>query len=283
MLKIKHSQENSFLATWLPLSLTFIVFAVLSIFIYFQIHFLNQFTLTDIVPKIRLSDVVIGLTIYLKTSVDFAIFIGNLMASYPGWRNRIAIEIGTALGNALGTIIILTIWDFFREVEWLLAIMIFIAALVLFKLAEEGLEHTQEKINTLPRILQLLTIKLEVILSKINRATGIFMKYLIPNISMKANKNLTWIGLFLVAFTIPFILGLDDFAGYVPVFNLVNVFGFSIGVLAGHLILNVCLFVSPSRTIKVVKNPIVSLFGSIAFVGLGIWGLWEVAKIFIIR
>ena len=52
-----------------------------------------------------------------------------------------AIEIGTALGNGLGTIIVLIIWTFFKEVEWLLAIMILLAALVLFELAFASLEH----------------------------------------------------------------------------------------------------------------------------------------------
>ena len=40
-------------------------------------------------------------------------------------------------------------------------------------------------------------------------------------------------------------LGLDDFAGYVPLFNVVNVFGFAIGVFSGHMVLNAFLYVSP--------------------------------------
>jgi hypothetical protein len=86
-------------------------------------------------------------------------------------------------------------------------------------------------------------------------------------------------GLFIASFTIPFILGLDDFAGYVPLFSIVNVFGFSIGVFLGHMILNMALFIAPAKTIKAVKNPIISLAGSVVFVGLGLWGLFEVAKL----
>jgi hypothetical protein len=59
----------------------------------------------------------------------------------------------------------------------------------------------------------------------------------------------------------------------------VNVFGFAVGVFFGHTILNIFLFLSPQRTIKIVKNPIISFFGSIAFVGLGLWGLFEAAKL----
>jgi len=100
---------------------------------------------------------------------------------------------------------------------------------------------------------------------------------------MKPGVSKTWSGLFLSSLTIPFILGLDDFAGYVPIFNIVNVFGFSIGVLFGHMVLNIFLFISPQRTIKVVKNPLVSFFGSIAFILLGLWGLYEIIRILFIH
>jgi len=45
------------------------------------------------------------------------------------------------------------------------------------------------------------------------------------------------------SFTVPFILGLDDFAGYVPLFDLINVFGFAIGVFSGHMFLNIMLYI----------------------------------------
>jgi hypothetical protein len=101
---------------------------------------------------------------------------------------------------------------------------------------------------------------------------------------MKAdNKKLSLWGLFLFSFSIPFILGLDDFAGYVPLFNIVNVLGFGIGVFAGHMILNIFLFLSPSRTIALVKNAYISFAGSVAFVLLAVWGLFEVIKILFVH
>ena len=96
---------------------------------------------------------------------------------------------------------------------------------------------------------------------------------------MKPKANMAIWGLLASSFTIPFILGLDDFAGYVPVFDIVNVFGFSIGVIVGHMILNIFLFISPKNTIKAVKNPVVSILGSVAFVALALWGFYEVYKI----
>jgi hypothetical protein len=221
----------------------------------------------------------VGLTIYLKTSVDFALLIGNLMANYQGVRNRIAIEIGTAFGNALGTIIVLFIWNFFRDIEWLLAIMITVAAFVLFRLAQDGLEHAKEAHLKLNPAVQGAIDGYEKYLTGLNKSLDPVLRRIVPHASMKPIKNLSVWGLFIAAFTIPFILGLDDFAGYVPLFSIVNVFGFSIGVFLGHMILNMALFVNPQSTIKVVKNAYISLVGSIVFVGLGIWGLFEVVKL----
>jgi hypothetical protein len=272
-------KNNPLIEQGIPLSLTVISFLFFCSIIYIVIILLNKVNNVDILTKIYFGDVLVGITIYLKTSVDFAIFIGNLMSSYPGWKNRIAIEIGTAGGNALGTIIILIIWNFFRSVEWLLALMILLAAIVLFKLAQDGLEHTGEKGRNLPAVLQSSERIIELLLHTINNITRPILNRILPQISMKPGISKTWTGLFISSLSVPFILGLDDFAGYVPIFNIVNVLGFSVGVLLGHMILNIFLFISPDRTIKVVKNPLVSFFGSIAFILLGVWGLYEVVRI----
>lgn len=269
----------------LPIILTFVIFVFLCLLIYLEIKTLNNIqpacrkNSECISTEVFLSDILIGVTIYLKTSVDFAIFIGNLMKNYNSWKDRIGIEIGTAVGNALGTIIVLAIWSFFKEITWLLAIMIFVAALVLLKLAQEGLEHVKESNTHSSDFSYLIAQKIEKILNAINSRTDVLLSKIIPNLSMKPKLGLSFLGLFFVSFTVPFILGLDDFAGYVPVFNIVNVFGFSIGVLLGHMILNLCLFMSPKTTISVVKNNYVSLLGSIAFVLLSFWGLYEVFRL----
>lgn len=261
------NSERVFLYQFVPVVLTVIIFLFLAAVLYFEILFLNKFTGNDIILRLLFADILIGMTIYLKTSVDFAIFIGNLMVSYSGWKNRVMIEIGTAFGNAFGTMIILAIWNFFRHIEFLLALMIFIASLVLLKLAEEGLDNNADFLKKF--------------LTPINKVSTVFLGKIIPNLTMKPKKNLTFWGLFGLSFTIPFVLGLDDFAGYVPLFSIVNVFGFAVGVFAGHMILNMALFISPKKTVAVVKNPTISVLGSLAFVGLAIWGFWEVFKILI--
>lgn len=272
--------DSVFIRQLLPILLTFVIFLFLSFLTYTVIIFLNIYIgRTDIFTKLRWEDILVGMTIYLKTSVDFGILIGNLMTSYNHWKDRIAIEIGTALGNGLGTILVLIVWDIFRNVKWLLIVMIAIASIVLFKLAEEGLEHVKEKHKDLPKSLVSFTRLFELTLKRINKTFSPLFKFLIPNLSMKPPTGLTFFGLFMFSFTVPFILGLDDFAGYIPLFDIVKVFGFAIGVYAGHMILNIALFVSPKKTVAVVKNPIISLVGSIAFVGIAIWGLLEVFKL----
>lgn len=76
-------EDGLFLSQALPIGLTFVICAILSALLYIEIRLLNKFTATDILLQVRWADVAVGLTIYLKTSVDFAIFIGNLMAAYP--------------------------------------------------------------------------------------------------------------------------------------------------------------------------------------------------------
>lgn len=274
--------RNTLLNQYIPLLITFVVFGILAGLLIVLTMVLNIVTpsctqmAACISGSIHFTDVLVGITIYLKTSVDFAIFIGNLMHAYPTWRGRIAIEIGTAVGNALGTALVLILWDVFKEIKILLAAMILLATLVLLKLAQDGLEHTHAKGYALPRWFYFSARRLEQILSKINGFIAPFLSRIMPNISMKAKPNKGFFGLFALSFSIPFILGLDDFAGYVPVFNIVNVLGFSIGVLLGHMILNILLFISPQHTINAVKNPVISYLGSVAFIMLALWGMYEV-------
>ncbi len=266
--------------------LAIIIFVVLSIVYFWQINLLNYigvFTKSEnILTQIKIQDVLIGSGIYLKTAVDFAILIGLLMLKYPGFKNRIAIENGTALGNALGTMAVLTLWFFFKEIKWLLAIMVFLAALVLFELAKGGIEHIEEAQHEgqkVPKWVKASAKVIDIFLTKIMTVISPVLSKILPSLKFDETKKLTFWGLISTSFTIPFILGLDDFAGYVPLFNVVNVFGFGVGVFLGHMILNVLLFINPNLTIKLVKNPIVSLLGTVAFIGLALFGLYEVYNI----
>ncbi|HTL39826.1 MAG TPA: hypothetical protein VL306_03380 [Methylomirabilota bacterium] len=273
-------KESFWLTQILPLALTGVIFAGLSLVLFIMVKLTNHFVPgSDILINWHVSDILFGMLVYLKTSVDFAIFIGNLIRNNPGYKSRIAVEMSTALANALGTILILVLWTFFKELDWLLGIMVFIASLALARMAQDGLEHARKESVKLSGLHHFVTIT-EIILSKINQVFGPVLNRIIPKTSLSNIPKLSFWSLFAFAFTVPFILGLDNFAGYVPLFSVVKVFGFSIGVFLGHMILNILLYLSPSKTIKVVVNPIISLMGSLVFVGLAVYGFVESIKIF---
>lgn len=265
----------------IPLFLTLITFLFLWVILYIVLRILNLITHEDIILQLRKRDILVGLTIYLKTSVDFGIFIGNLMKNNPGWKKRIAIELGTALGNALGTLVVLFIWNFFRSVPLLMGIMIVLASLVLLKMAQESLYEFSLVKNGFFSFSQPFFSVITSILSYINTFFNPLLRKIVPHVGFTTITSLSWKNLLFFSFTIPFILGLDDFAGYIPLFSIINVYGFALGVFLGHMILNVSLFVSPSRTVKIVSNPFILLLGGTAFIGIALWGFYEAIRLFI--
>lgn len=263
---------------FIPLMLTFTTAVALCGVLYLFLTFLNILPLKQHIHlEFRPVDILVGMTIYLKTSIDFALFIGNTMRTNPGWKKRIAIEAGTALGNAVGTFVVLTIWFFFKEAPLLMLIMIFLAALVLLRMAEQGFSEFLRK-RQFKSAKKLVTVMTRV-LHVINQIPAPVMSRILPSKGMTKTKSLPFLSLLLVSFTVPFLLGLDDFAGYIPLFTIVNVFNFCIGVFLAHMLLNTALFASPDRTTKLVSHPLIILFGSTAFLGIGIWGFWEAIRI----
>lgn len=269
------------LSQLVPLVLTGIVMAVFIALLHAALLVFNAVPFSEpIAMQFRWIDVVIGATIYLKTSIDFAIFIGRLMAANPGWRNRVAIEIGTAAGNAFGTILVIGMWVLLKHVDILLALMVFIASLVLFELAHGSLEHFTSW-GSATGMKKNIFWGLHFMLDTIKKRIDPILSRVMPDLGekMKGKSALDWKHLLTFSASVPFILGLDDFAGYVPLFTVVNVYGFAIGVIASHTILNIALFLSPQKTIIAVKNEIVSFLGALAFIGLGIYGLVETVRI----
>lgn len=262
----------------LPVVLSVVTCLVLVGLLWIEILAINQFSSEPIVVHIGMLDVLIGMSIYLKTSVDFAIVIGRMMDKNPGLKGRVGIEIGTALGNAAGTMAILLLWAFAKNISWLLAIMIVLAALVLLRLAQDSLEDV-DRLAGIHRGLHGFAKRFDALLVGVNKVFDPVLSRLVPSRALNIKTATTITALLATAFTIPFILGLDDFAGYVPLFNVVNVFGFAVGVFVGHALLNICLFAAPSTTVRVVKNPLIAFGGSLVFVGLAIWGVYEALKL----
>src|SRR5579884_1100022 len=105
--------HNNYLTKQLaPISLTIITFLLLSAILLVYVRLLNLLPMNNIYAFANLKDVVIGVFIYVKTAIDFALFTANLMVNNKGFKNQIAIELGTQAGNGIGTLLILTIWYF---------------------------------------------------------------------------------------------------------------------------------------------------------------------------
>lgn len=264
---------------FVPILLTILTFLILSTCLYGLLLILNSLPLKEkILLDFRKRDVLIGMAIYLKTAIDFAIFIGNLMHTNPGWKKRIAIELGTAVGNAFGTFAVLIVWIIFKEVPILMMIMIFLASVVLLRMAQESLEEFLKERKSFIDI-RMPVYLLQDQLNFVNKLFRPILKFVVPHLNLTRTKKLSFTNLAVFSFTIPFILGLDDFAGYIPLFDVVNLFGFALGVMLGHMILNIGLFVWPSKTVQIVRHPFVLIIGGVAFIGLALWGFYEVFKL----
>jgi hypothetical protein len=275
--------QSTVLSQSIPLVLTVVILGVLLSILHASLALLNQIPGTiPILLVIRPQDVIVGATIYLKTEIDFAILIGRLMDLYPGWRNRVALEIGSAVGNAGGTILVIGIWVLLKHVDLLLALMVIVASLVLFELAHSGLEYLTNW-ESGGGIKKWIFLGLHKFLDATGVVINPLLSRIIPDLGerLRGKEGLSWRQLTGFSTEIPFILGLDDFAGYVPLFNVVNVYGFAAGVIGAHTLLNICLFLSPKRTINAVKNEYVSFLGTMAFIGLGTYGLLEAGKIIV--
>ena len=271
--------KKIFIEQFVPLILTVFTFLVLSTVLYGFLLFLNSFLLQDqVILDFRKRDVLIGIAVYLKTAIDFAIFIGNLMRTNPGWQKRIAIELGTAVGNAFGTFLVLTVWIFFKQIPILMATMVFVASVVLFRMAQESFEEFLKQKKSFIKM-RMPAYLLQSQLNLVNKLFRPLIGFFVPNLNLTRAKKLTFANLVVFSFTIPFILGLDDFAGYISLFSIINVFGFALGVLVGHMLLNIGLFTFPKKTVQVVTHPFVLIGGGFAFIGLGLWGFIETVRV----
>jgi len=271
--------KKIFIQQLVPIILTVFTFLVLSTLLYGFLLFMNSFLLQNqVILDFRKRDVLIGIAVYLKTAIDFAIFIGNLMRTNPGWKKRIAIELGTAVGNAFGTFLVLAIWIFFKQIPILMAIMVFIASVVLFRMAQESFEEFLKQKKSFIKM-RMPAYLLQSQLNVVSRLFRPLIGFFVPNLKLTRAKKLTFANLIVFSFTIPFILGLDDFAGYISLFSIINVFGFALGVLLGHMLLNIGLFTFPKKTVQIVTHPFVLIGGGFAFIVLGLWGFIETARV----
>jgi hypothetical protein len=272
-----------FINKLVPVFLTVLTFIILSTGLYGLLLILNTFPLNEqILLDFKNTDLLLGIVVYLKTAFDFAIFIGSLMETNPGWQKRIAISVGTALGNAFGTFVMLIVWIIAREFSVLSLIFLFIASVILLRMAQESFEEFLKQKKSFLLDIKMPIYLLQSQLNFINKMLRPILKYFVPDLNLTRTKKLSFVNLIAFSFTIPFILGFNDFAGYIPLSGTINLFGFTLGVMVGHMVLTIGLFALPSITVRVVKHPIVLIGGGAIFIGLGLWGIYQVLKNLII-
>ncbi len=264
---------------FIPVLLSFFTFFILSTCLYGVLLILDSLNLQfPIILDFRKRELLFGILIFLKTAIDFAIFMGNLMHTNPGWKKKIAIAIGTSIGNAFGTFLVLIAWTLFKEIHILMILSILLSSIILLKLSEESFELFLKQKKSFIKIRMPVNL-LQNQLDLVNNLFRPLLKFFVPDLNLTRTKKLSFINLIIFSFTIPFVLGINDFAGYIPVFGHVNVFGFTLGVMFGHMLLTIGLFLIPKITLKIVKHPIVLIGGGLAFLGIGIFGFYEAIRI----
>ena len=172
----------------IPIILTIFTFLGLATLLYGLLLLLDSLHLSiPLILDFRKREVLLGIVIYLKTAIDFAIFIGNLMHTNPGWRKRIAIELGTAVGNAAGTFLILTLWTLFKELPLLMIVMIFIASVILLRMAEESLEEFLKQRKSFIKIRMPVSM-LQEQLNLVNKVFRPILRFFVPNLNLTKTK-----------------------------------------------------------------------------------------------
>ncbi len=216
----------------------------------------------------RFTDFLLGIYLYLKTSVDFAVFIGSMIHANPGWKNRIAVEWGTSLGNFVGTIAIIWVWILFHALGPIFeGTIILLASFILLELAAGSLYRLQQAGWDRSTSWHHLFYKSSYsLLSLLRRFTSPFLKWM-PDVkgTMAGKKAANLTSLLLYSFTIPFVLGSDDFAGYMSIFNVVNIFPFAVGVIVGHSLLLAGIFAIPQTVEKIMAKPLTSALAVTTF------------------
>ena len=214
----------------------------------------------------------LGVFIYLKTAVDYALFVGNLMSQNPGTKNRLLMNVGTQVGCFVGVTLILVLWAFFKELRWLMAGLLVLAAAVLFGLGDNSQDHFEGLPTWLKRPLEWF---FQVTRPLVERLT-----FFMPDGELDPKPLFPW-PLFLVSMIIPFALGADDLAGYLALLTPGDAFGLLVGIYLGDALIDMALFLKPSWTVRVVTNPWVSYLGAWFFVGLGALSLYDAVRLFI--
>jgi len=256
----------------LPLGISFGLFGLFVVATYGILAVLNHsYFGHGLSTTIIWGQVALGVFIYLKTAVDYALFVGSLMEFNAGIPRRIAMNAGTSIGCFVGVTFIAVLWSFFREIRWLMAILLVVAGMILFKLGDGSRQHFEDVHPWLKKPLHVFFDMMRPIV----RVFTFFM----PNTELSAGA-LSVGKLFVLSMIIPFALGADDLAGYMVLLSATNIFSLLIGIYLGDAIIDAALFMNQELTVKIVKNRWVSYLGALFFIGLGALSIFHAIHLF---
>lgn len=247
----------------IPISVSLGCFVVFVLLTYFLLNIINGFGIIQqkFILSISFTDILLGMVIYLKTAVDYAIFVGLMMDKNAGTVKRIAMNAGTSIGAFIGVSLVVILWAFFKEISWLMAILLVLAGAVLFSLGDSSQEHFKAIPAKLKKPLE--------VFFNIVRPVISLLTFFMPNGEFKPRKMAGW-SLFIFSGVLPFLLGADDLAGYMALIRTHNIFGLLIGIYLADAFIDIALFSNRKFTVRMVKNRWISYFGALFFVFLGV-------------
>lgn len=230
---------------------------------YFISHLINPFSTEKIIIHLRLVDFLVGFFLYFVTAIDYALIVGRMQITNPSTGARVVMNIFTCLGCFLGVTLVLFLWGFAKEIDWLIVALLIFAGSVMVKLAYEGLGYFKDS----PGIwypLRVLVVQGVTALHTLTQGLTFWIPELgSPSVARMALKELAkW------SMLLPFIIGLDDFVGYMGAMTIYNVFSLLAGIYLADVVIDVLIFASPSLTKKLVESPLLSFLASLAFLYL---------------
>lgn len=254
-----------------PISISLGMFVLFSVITFYLLHALNTVGPGNILIQFTWGQFLIGMLIYLKTAVDYAIFVGLLMDKNPGTPKRIAMNAGTSTGAFIGVTAIAVLWYFFKEIHWLMFILLFVSAGILFSLGDASQEYFEKVDKRLRYPLELFF--------KITRPLVKVLTFFLPEGEIKP-KSMGTKKLFFFSGVLPFVLGSDDLAGYMVLLSPINIFSILLGIYFADAVIDIALFYNHKWTVKAVKNKWISYLGALFFIGLGIMSIMGALKLY---
>lgn len=230
---------------------------------FFIAHLINPVSAQPIKLEFHWLDFLVGFFLYFVTAIDYALIVGRMQVINHGIRARFVMNVGTCVGCFVGVTMVLFLWGFAKEIDWLIIALLIFAGCVMAKLAFEGLEYFVHS-SSIWAPLRQITLRGVTLAHHLTEG----LTFWIPELSspkvvpMSLSKLAGW------SFLLPFIIGLDDFVGYMGAMTIYNVYSLLFGIFLADILIDILIFISPKMTRKLVENAWLSFLATYAFLYL---------------